>query len=67
MKKGTMKNTKTFQISFLPSIMMEDFLSEKHIFVNANDETEAKKKATQIIEKDEDGEFYRTNEPMILA
>lgn len=54
-----------YQVSFFPSGAMEDFLSEKTLWVEAETEDEAKAKATKKIEVENKGN-YRADNPLVI-
>lgn len=61
-----MSNQKQFQVCFFPCGSMEDFLSERTIFVNAENEAEAKEKATKELRTNEDHpQNYQEENPLI--
>lgn len=60
-----MSNEKQFQVCFFPCGSMEDFLSERTIFVNATNEEEAKSKATKELLNEDQSQNYRKEDPIV--
>ncbi len=61
-----MKN-KEYQVLFFPKGIMEDYLSEKIVFISAQNEKEAENKAVQKIELEKNIVMnYKLDKPLIL-
>lgn len=60
------KKNKQYQVSFFPNGAMEDFLSEMTLWVDAENEEEAKKQATAKLVKEDRLANYRKDSPMVV-
>jgi hypothetical protein len=60
------KKNKQYQVSFFPNGVMEDFLSEMTLWVDAENEEEAKKQATAKLVKEDRLANYRKDSPMVV-